>query len=159
MGALSLGQVPAELFAEWWLTETAAQELKAKLTAEFGSAGQLLERHDCSFRYRIQLESEAAVATSAGSGVVQLEGAASVASIFEAMEQRVCNAISVEEYGFSQASLEQIFNQFAAEQEEDTASVRGMIMSPVAEAAASDTVTIGGVVGQWQPLNLQNQGT
>ena len=146
MGALSLEQVSAELFAEWWLTESAARELNAQLTAEFGSAGQLLERHDGSFRYRIQLESEAAVATSAGSGVVQLEGVASVASVFEAIEQRVCNAVSVEEYGLSQASLEQIFNQFAAEQEEETASVRGMNMTPVTEAPASATVTIGGVV-------------
>lgn len=158
---LSLGQVSAGQFAEWWLTETAAQVLQAKLAAEFGSAGQLLERHDCSFRYRIQLQGqgEATVATSAGSGKVQSEGA-SVASIFEAMEQRVCSAVCVEEYGLSQASLEQIFNQFAAQQEEESASVRGMNTIPAPEAPINRmSVTIGGVVGEWQPVNVQQQGS
>eukprot|EP01043_Picozoa_sp_COSAG02_P080958 COSAG02_NODE_19511_length_878_cov_1.585366_1_plen_48_part_10 len=42
------------------------------------------------------------------------------------MEGHVRANVSLDEYGLSQASLEQIFNQFAAQQEEETGGVRGM---------------------------------
>ena len=109
------GQVTAAQFAQWWLAENSSRELVAQLNAAFGDKVELLESHDRSYRFRVQMR-------AAAEGV----GGTTVASVFETMEQRVGSAVDIEEYGLSQASLEQIFNQFAAEQEEETASVRGM---------------------------------
>ena len=44
------------------------------------------------------------------------------------MEEQIkgSGTVAVEEYSLSQASLEQIFNQFAALQQEETGAVRGL---------------------------------
>ena len=71
----------------------------------------MLERHDRSFRYRLQMV------------------AITLADIFEKMEQEggVKSKVAFEEYGLSQASLEQIFNFFAAQQDEESGQVRGVL--------------------------------
>ena len=71
-----------------------------------------MERHERSFRFRI----------TTGGGDSEL----SLADVFEQLEDQVRASVAIEEYGLSQASLEQIFNQFAAQQEEETGGVRGM---------------------------------
>merc|ERR1711865_1074684 len=75
----------------------------------------MLERHDRSFRFRVQATSDS------GQGALM-----TVADVFEKVEIGVKSKVKLEEYGLSQASLEQIFNQFAAMQEEETGAVRGM---------------------------------
>jgi ATP-binding cassette subfamily A (ABC1) protein 3 len=95
-------------FAIWWLGEDRARGLTTALTAAFPDGVSLLERHDRSFRYRLQMQNT------------------TVGSVFERMEGEVVQSLAVEEYGLSQSSLEQIFNQFAAMQSEETAQVRGM---------------------------------
>lgn len=115
------GSIRADQFAHWWLLETASDtlmaQLKTALTASDDNAVQLLERHDRSFRFRIQMDEDP-------------DGRAttSVASFFAVMEEQVkgSGAVAVEEYSLSQTSLEQIFNQFAALQQEETGVVRGL---------------------------------
>lgn len=106
------GQVTAEQFAAWWLSETSARALDSTLQQSFGDKVQLLERHERSFRFRI----------TTGGGDSEL----SLADVFEQLEDHVRASVAIEEYGLSQASLEQVFNQFAAQQEEETGGVRGM---------------------------------
>lgn len=58
--------------------------------------------------------------------------------------------------GLSQASLEQIFNQFAALQEEETAGIRGMQQPPMQQQMMP--VVVGEVVGIAAPYaSLQQQ--
>eukprot|EP01043_Picozoa_sp_COSAG02_P065347 COSAG02_NODE_9827_length_2099_cov_5.102500_2_plen_265_part_00 len=118
------GSVRADQFAHWWLLENASDRLMAELKAAFTdnsevSPVQLLERHDRSFRFRIEMDKEEdrdARATT------------TVASFFAVMEEQIkgSGTVAVEEYSLSQASLEQIFNQFAALQQEETGAVRGL---------------------------------
>ena len=72
------GQVTAAQFAQWWLAENSSRELVAQLGAAFGDKVELLESHDRSYRFRVQMGAAAA-------GV----GGTTVASVFETMEQRV----------------------------------------------------------------------
>lgn len=116
------GSIRADQFAHWWLLESASDHLMAQLKAAFtdnseeASPVQLLERHDRSFRFRIEMEDRDARATT------------TVASFFAVMEEQIkgSGTVAVEEYSLSQASLEQIFNQFAALQQEETGAVRGL---------------------------------
>ena len=82
----------------------------------------MLERHDRSFRYRLQMV------------------AITLADIFEKMEQEggVKSKVAFEEYGLSQASLEQIFNFFAAQQDEESGPVRGVL--PVVQGSTQQQV-------------------
>ena len=109
------GQVTATQLASWWISETNARVLGSVLQQSFGENVQLLERHERSFRFRIM----------AGG-----DGELSLADVFERMEGQVRHRVSIDEYGLSQASLEQIFNQMAALQEEETGGVRGVETSP-----------------------------
>jgi len=68
---------------------------------------KLIERHDRSFRYK-------------------LFGDITLASVFGSLEASKVK-LGVAEYGVAQTTLEQIFNQFAAQQEEETGDVRGMV--------------------------------
>jgi ATP-binding cassette subfamily A (ABC1) protein 3 len=113
------GHVTVEQFARWWLSESNALALFASLTSSFGEAARLLERHERSFRFRIN-------AVTGGSATLGGAPTLSLADVFETMEEHVRAKVSLDEYGLSQASLEQIFNQFAAQQEEETGGVRGM---------------------------------
>jgi len=106
------GFVTAAQFATWWLSENRVRLLDQCLQEAFPQCDvQMLERHDRSFRYRLQMV------------------AITLADIFEKMEQEggVKSKVAFEEYGLSQASLEQIFNFFAAQQDEESGQVRGVL--------------------------------
>ena len=108
--------VTASQFATWWLSEDRCRTLAGVLQDSFPQGGvEMLERHDRSFRFRVQATSDS------GQGALM-----TVADVFEKVEIGVKSKVKLEEYGLSQASLEQIFNQFAAMQEEETGAVRGM---------------------------------
>ena len=122
------GHVTAAQFAHWWMLEGSSRDLITQLNATFTDSVELLERHDRSFRFRVQMDSPAATDSSGAAGTT-------VASFFAVMEERIKSTVPVEEYSLSQGSLEQIFNQFAAKQEEETGAVRGM-QQPAAAVAA-----------------------
>jgi len=102
---LKEGQVPAIMFAEWWLMEDRADALKAFCNKHFTGTA-VLERQDRSIRFSLPPNLRLSVIFR------QLEG-----------EREV---LQLEEYGISQMSLEQIFNNFAAQQDEETGPVRNI---------------------------------
>lgn len=102
------GSVSARLFIEWWLLEDRVEALGHFLQREF-SGTVALERHDRTLRYC-------------------LPAASRLAQLFKCLEEAK-QALHLEEYGICQTSLEQIFNDFAAQQTEETAAVRGLFGS------------------------------
>ena len=101
------GFVHAEDFCLWWLVQDLAAGLIQFIDGRFPGA-RLIERHDLQFRFNIPL--------ARGEGLAQL---------FKTVEQAQ-QQLSISEYALSQTTLEQIFNQFAAQQEEETGTVRGL---------------------------------
>lgn len=99
------GTVSAAQFAEWWLVQDYVEALQSYLQDKFPGV-HLLERHERSLRF-------------------SLPSAASLANIFRNLEGAQ-GELCLEEYGVSQTSLEQIFNDFAANQQEETGQVRGL---------------------------------
>jgi hypothetical protein len=80
--------------------------LASFVEAEFPGCS-LIEQHERNFRYKL---------AKRGAGLGDVFGK------FEDAKQR----LGIQEYGVSETTLEQIFNQFAALQEEETGAVRGM---------------------------------
>eukprot|EP00931_Biecheleriopsis_adriatica_P003540 TRINITY_DN105341_c0_g1_i1.p1 TRINITY_DN105341_c0_g1~~TRINITY_DN105341_c0_g1_i1.p1 ORF type:complete len:884 (+),score=199.22 TRINITY_DN105341_c0_g1_i1:354-2654(+) len=101
------GAVSSVHFAEWWLFEDLAEDLSAFLEHHF-TGTTLLERHERTFRFRLPL-------------------ACSLAEVFGVLEASH-QSLQLEEYGVSQTSLEQIFNDFAAMQQEETGPVQGLFV-------------------------------
>lgn len=99
------GCVSSSLFAEWWILEDRVLALGAYLGRHFEGTIPL-ERHERTFRFRLPVE-------------------CSLAEVFRQLENSR-EEIYLEEYGVSQTTLEQIFNDFAAMQHEETAPVRGL---------------------------------
>ncbi|CAK0833987.1 unnamed protein product [Prorocentrum cordatum] len=113
------GAVPSGVFSEWWLLESRFGALGAFLEDRFpGTAA--LEQHERTVRYRLP----------AGS---------TLAKIFRNLEASQ-RELALEEYGICQTSLEQIFNDFAARQQEETGAVRGLFAS----GHAAVTAQLGG---------------
>lgn len=99
------GRVSAKVFAEWWLLEDVALGLANFLNENF-PGNEVVERHDRTLRFRLPPTS-------------------SLADVFRSLEHSREN-LCLAEYGISQTSLEQIFNDFAARQKEETGPVRGL---------------------------------
>ncbi len=100
------GKVHVDQFAEWWAFETVAARLNAFMKETFDGAS-LVERHGEFFRYKLP----------------QLHMALSEA--FAALNDAKEN-MGIATYSLSQTSLEQIFNMFAAQQDEEKGQARGM---------------------------------
>lgn len=160
-------EIPLRMFLEWWLYEDVAEGLQQFMCAEFGARAQLLERSTAqNFRYRVQLHTTSTSATLAEEegGGQEGEGTGSsncgqenksqqsgqqpatasaapaaqnalsdIFARFEAHKQ----ALGILEYSVGQTTLEQIFNQFAAQQ--DNPEVQA-----AHEAAAAQAALVGG---------------
>ena len=100
------GKVHVDQFAEWWAFETVAARLNAFMKDTFAGAS-LVERHGEFFRYKLP----------------ELHMALSEA--FAALNDAK-DAMAIATYSLSQTSLEQIFNMFAAQQDEEKGHARGM---------------------------------
>ena len=111
------GAVDARLFAEWWAGESYAASLYAFILATFPGS-DLLERHGEFFTYRIRVDA----------------AATKLSALFATFEARK-DDLSIAEYSLSQTSLEQIFNGFAAQQEEEAGPLRGTAERPAAALA------------------------
>jgi len=111
------GEVPIHLFGEWWLLEDRVEAMNQFFQERFlGTVA--LERHDRTLRYR-------------------LPATCALSEIFKCLE-RGKDTLFLEEYGISQTSLEQIFNEFASQQEEETGPVRGLFVSNSAHGTGVD---------------------
>eukprot|EP00927_Polykrikos_kofoidii_P058513 TRINITY_DN5306_c1_g1_i2.p1 TRINITY_DN5306_c1_g1~~TRINITY_DN5306_c1_g1_i2.p1 ORF type:complete len:2147 (+),score=286.97 TRINITY_DN5306_c1_g1_i2:56-6442(+) len=113
------GSVPAAVFAEWWLEEDHSEGLISYLGHYFRGT-QTLERHGRMLRFRL------------GAGC-------SLADVFHQLETSK-EALHLEEYGINQTSLEQIFNNFAARQQEETGAVAGLFLRSMESHSASASV-------------------
>jgi len=118
---------PLQTFLGWWLAEDAAEDLHHFMLRDFGARAQLLERSTAhNFRYRVQLTSSAddvagsdgatpppdAPPSSNGSHAAQ----SALSDIFAKFEAHKA-ALRIVEYSVGQTTLEQIFNQFASQQD------------------------------------------
>ena len=97
--------VSAAALASWWLLEDAYEAVCAFLGETFGGF-TLRERQNSRVRAEVS-------ATDPNSGQRR-----ALAAMFAAVEARK-NDLRIQEYSIAQTSLEQIFNQFAAQQEEE----------------------------------------
>ena len=114
----SSGKVHVDQFAEWWAFETVAARLNAFMQDTFTGAS-LVERHGEFFRYKLP----------------ELNMALSEA--FAALNDAK-DGMAIATYSLSQTSLEQIFNMFAAQQDEEKGQARGMGAGGEASAAGPD---------------------
>jgi len=101
------GSISARHFAEWWLFEDSALKLNEYLAQHFPGTVPL-ERHEHNFRFRLPAQS-------------------SLGEVFRLLEESR-RELSLEDYGVSQTSLEQIFNDFAAMQQEERGPVQGLFV-------------------------------
>lgn len=97
--------VPATDFAAWWIGEQRFKTLNDFIDKNY-PASSILERHGDHCRYKIV-------------------GNFRLSSIFETMEANRTD-LHIKEYSVSQTSLEQIFNHFASQQDEEKGVARGM---------------------------------
>ena len=148
-------EVALRMLLEWWLLEDAAERLQQFMQTEFGSRAQLLERSTAqNFRFRVQLSEEgdsqqqqlspsdsAVVSTPTCDGHVHMQSALS--DIFAKFE--ACKAqLGIQEYSVGQTTLEQIFNQFAAQQDNPEVHLAAQTAA-AAEALAVATVASNSV--------------
>ena len=161
--------IPLRMFLEWWLVEDAAEQLQVFMRGEFGARAQLLERSTAqNFRYRVHLaEAEISAEStthtageelqqttnsistdSASEGQVQQHSTTSSSNMQNALSDIFAKfethkeALNILEYSVGQTTLEQIFNQFASQQDNPevqaaTAAAASAAASAVASAAAS----------------------
>jgi len=102
----------------WFLLEEKVEYLLSFFTANFGQI-QVRERQINKVRVELSAFIE--------DGVTRRP----LSSIFGTVEGNK-DMLGVLDYSISQTSLEQIFNQFAAQQEEETGAVAGIVTVPVA---------------------------
>mmetsp|Transcript_92574 Transcript_92574/g.146359 ORF Transcript_92574/g.146359 Transcript_92574/m.146359 type:complete len:138 (-) Transcript_92574:43-456(-) len=119
--AFKAGQVPPSTFVEWWTMEDRAESLNAFLQANFPGTIPI-ERHDRTLRFRLPASCP--------------EG---LAGVFRCLEVARVDQ-DVEDYGISQTSLEQIFNEFASQQQEETGPVQGLFVNGRTVAASTIAV-------------------
>jgi len=90
-----------------------------------------VERHGLRADYALT-----SVSGSPRAGEQQQQQQLGVADVFRKVE-KAKSKLSVEEYSVTQASLEDIFNQFASQQTEETGAVRGLKAGGVMEVEQS----------------------
>eukprot|EP00743_Colponemidia_sp_Colp-15_P004647 GILK01005008.1.p1 GENE.GILK01005008.1~~GILK01005008.1.p1 ORF type:complete len:2608 (-),score=498.63 GILK01005008.1:139-7962(-) len=99
-------RVNARIFLEWWIIEDFAQNVEAFVLQNFAGA-VCLEHHASFSRFRLPQTNF------------------NLAQVFGILNSHK-DALFVSEYSLSQTTLEQIFNSFAAQQEEEKLEVAGM---------------------------------
>eukprot|EP01138_Halocafeteria_seosinensis_P011391 gb/GECG01011634.1/.p1 GENE.gb/GECG01011634.1/~~gb/GECG01011634.1/.p1 ORF type:complete len:2040 (+),score=216.84 gb/GECG01011634.1/:1-6120(+) len=104
-------------FCEWWAVETVAARFNAFVLENFEGA-YLVERHGDLLRYKLP------------------ELSVPLSKIFGMIEAKK-SKLNVATYSLSQTTLEQIFNIFASQQEEETGAVRGMAREPESSGSAA----------------------
>lgn len=94
------------MLVDWWITEVRFIDFMDFLEQRFASV-ELLERHGNLVTLRVNTNGM------------------KLSEVFSFMEE-VKVKCSIEEYSIAQMTLEQIFNFFASQQEEETREVQGM---------------------------------
>lgn len=132
------GSVSVSHFTSWFKAQERAKRLIGSITEKWSDA-RLVERHGRHLRFQL-----------GSTDGVQL------ADVFTFAEQHR-TTMGIDDYAVSQTSLEQIFNSFASQQEEETSAVRGIASSAVTanvtvpsglSAGDKFQATVGGVLIQ-----------
>ncbi|RLN65884.1 hypothetical protein BBJ29_006636 [Phytophthora kernoviae] len=109
------GVLSVDSFCAWWIAETRSERLQSFFHDKFpGSA--LTEQQGEHFRFQVPKQR---------SGTA--DNALRPAEIFRALEQ-TRTSLHVDEYSVSETALEHIFNNMAAQQDEEKGVAHGMIM-------------------------------
>ncbi len=116
-GMVKDGSVPAAKVASWWADEDGVAKLTAYVLQEAFPGSTRIERHGSKLRFKLP---------NTGAPLGQL---------FRKVEDRKA-ALNVTEYSLSQTTVEEIFNQFAAQQDEEKGVARGMESAATSRAAA-----------------------
>ena len=95
-----------DVLVDWWVTEVRYIDFMDFLEEKF-NAVELLERHGNLVTLRVDTKGM------------------KLSTIFSFMED-VKKKCSIDEYSIAQMSLEQIFNFFASQQEEETREIQGV---------------------------------
>jgi ATP-binding cassette subfamily A (ABC1) protein 1 len=95
-----------EALIDWWITEVRYIDFMDFLDEHF-NAVELLERHGNMVTLRVDTKGM------------------KLSEVFSFMEE-IKQKCSIEEYSIAQMTLEQIFNFFASQQEEETREIQGM---------------------------------
>ena len=116
--------IPTRNFAQWWATEDTAVKLRDFVFSTFPGA-QLVERHGSHMRFHLPPQGDRALA-----------------GLFTAIEAARA-PLGISSYALGQTSLEDIFNVFASQQEEEKGQIRGMqartaTAAPAAAGATTD---------------------
>jgi hypothetical protein len=119
---LKNGRVPALNLAMWWVDEHNIEALSAYILQTGFPGSSLVERHSSKLRFKLP---------NTGQPLGQL---------FRKVEERK-DELNISEYSLSQTTVEEIFNQFAAQQEEEKGIARGMEAAGTSRAAAPDGAT------------------
>ena len=108
------GFVGIKHLASWWILEEAFDSICNFLVVSFG--GFVLRERQAS-KIRVEVSAFYVVVTNEKE---ELQRRRSLASMFGQIElYKKTNSNSIQDYSISQTSLEQIFNQFASQQEEE----------------------------------------
>ncbi len=105
------GAIPAAVFTRWWAEVDAVDIALMALSVEFPGL-RVKERHGLSLR------------------LVAEKRGRPLADAFEALERCRARLHEGTRVTLGETSLEEIFNGFAAQQEEETGVARGMLLSP-----------------------------
>ena len=108
---------PAE-FAQWWTEETYVNNFTRYMTTEAFPGSARVERHGSKLRFQLPPQTEP------------------LGRLFRRVESRK-DEMGVSEYSLSQTTLEQVFNQFASQQEEEKGVARGMEAGAAAAGAGN----------------------
>ena len=100
------GAVAMDVLVDWWVTEVRYIDFMDFLEEKF-NAVELLERHGNLVTLRVDTKGM------------------KLSTIFSFMED-VKKKCSIDEYSIAQMTLEQIFNFFASQQEEETREIQGV---------------------------------
>ncbi|KAG2519334.1 hypothetical protein BBO99_00005689 [Phytophthora kernoviae] len=109
------GVLSVDSFCAWWVAETRSERLQSFFHDKFpGSA--LTEQQGEHFRFQVPKQRFGTA-----------DNALRPAEIFRALEQ-TRTSLHVDEYSVSEAALEHIFNNMAAQQDEEKGVAHGMVM-------------------------------
>jgi ATP-binding cassette, subfamily A (ABC1), member 3 len=108
--------VPIREFAEWWAEEDVVESAAGFVCGPGFPGARLLERQGLNLRFAIPPQAD-----SLATMFTKLEGA---------------RQVGVATYTLGQTTLEQVFNSFAAQQDEEHGMARGFGGAPAAAAAA-----------------------
>ena len=116
---MTQGALAGSALAAWFTCEERVAGVVDFVSRQFGAGAQLVERQGAHLRFK--LPSAGGRSAAPGDEAMKLDGA------FQLMESHKAT-LHIREYSLSQTTLEQIFNQFASAQEEETGGAHGIVL-------------------------------